>query len=133
MKFLLDTTVLSDFVKGLPAVLEHLKATRKTDVAVSVITVMEVEYGLRINPARARRIRPVIDALLRDVQVLPYESEDARATAGVRAALRKSGTPMGPYDALIAGAGLRHGLTVVTSNCAEFERVSGLMVEDWRA
>ncbi len=132
MKFLLDTTVLSDFAKGVPGVLERLKTTSKRDVAVSVVTVMEVEYGLRLNPARVRTIRPVMDALLRDAQVLPYEIADARATAGIRAALRRSGTPIGPYDVLIAGTGVRHGLTVVTSNPAEFERVAGLVVEDWR-
>ena len=132
MKYLCDTTVLSDFVKGVPRVLERLKATPRSEVAVSVIAVMEVEYGLRLNPSRARRIRPVVRALLRDVQVLPYEIQDAAATAGVRAALRRRGTPIGPYDVLMAGVALRHGLILVTSNATEFERVVGLVTEDWR-
>lgn len=132
MKYLLDTTVLSDFVKGMPNVLARLKATPKRDVAVSTVTIMEIEHGLRLNAARARKLRPVIGALLHDIGVVPYEVEDARATAALRAALRKAGTPIGPFDALIAGTGLHHGLTVVTSNTTEFERVAGLNVEDWR-
>ena len=132
MTFLLDTTVVSDFVKGVPPVLDRLKATPRQETAVSVVTVMEVEFGLRLNPARARRLRPVLRALFNDVRVLPYEVEDAASTAGARAALRKKGTPIGPYDIMIAGVALRHGLTLVTSNSGELSRVPGLTTEDWR-
>jgi tRNA(fMet)-specific endonuclease VapC len=132
VRYLLDTTVLSDFARGVPAVLDRLKTTSRRDVAISVITAMEVEYGLRLSPSRARRIREAMQALLADVRVLSYEPPDALASAGVRAALRKKSTPIGPYDVLIAGVALRHGLTLVTSNAREFSRVSGLLTEDWR-
>ena len=132
MRLLLDTNVISDFVKGERGVLARLRAEPKEAVAISVVTAMEIEYGLRLNPARARRIEAVLQALLESIPVIPYEIEDARATASVRASLRKAGKPIGPYDSMIAGTALRHGLILVTANADEFERVGGLSVENWR-
>jgi tRNA(fMet)-specific endonuclease VapC len=93
---------------------------------------MEIEYGLMLNPARAQKIEPVIRSLLQDLHVFSYEPEDATATAAVRAALAKRGTPIGPYDAMIAGTALRRGLVMVSSNGGEFARIDGLILEDWR-
>jgi len=133
MRYLLDTTVVSDFARGVPAVLAHLKSVNKGDVAICTVSAMEIEYGLILNPARARKIEPMIRSLLQDLHVFPYEPEDATATAAVRAALTKRGTPIGPYDVMIAGTALRRGLVMVTSNGSEFERIHGLILEDWRA
>ena len=133
MRFLLDTTVLSDFTRGVAAVLARLKSAAKGDAAICTVTAMEIEYGLMLNPARARKIEPMIRFLLQDLQVLAYEPEDATATAAIRAALAKRGTPIGPYDVMIAGTALRRGLVMVTSNGSEFERINGLVLEDWRA
>ena len=133
MRYLLDTTVISDFTRGEPAVLSRLKAAGKREVSISTVTGMEIEYGLLLKPSRARKIEPVIRALLTDMVVFPYEQEDASATAAVRAALAKRGTPIGPFDLMIAGTALRRGLVLVTSNSNEFARVSGLNLEDWRA
>lgn len=132
MRYLLDTTVVSDFTRGVPAVLARLKATSKGDTAICTVTTMEIEYGLMLNPARARKIEPMIRSLLQDLRVFSYEPEDATATAAVRAALTKRGTPIGPYDVMIAGSALRRGLVMVTSNGGEFARIHGLIVEDWR-
>jgi tRNA(fMet)-specific endonuclease VapC len=129
---LLDTAVLSDFTRGVAAVLARLKSTSKGDAAICTVTAMEIEYGLMLNPARARKIEPMIRFLLQDLQVLAYEPEDATATAAIRAALAKRGTPIGPYDVMIAGTALRRGLVMVTSNGSEFERINGLILEDWR-
>ena len=133
MKYLLDATVVSDFTRGFPAVLARLKGTNKGDTAICTVTAMEIEYGLMLNLARARKIEPMIRSLLQDLNVISYEPEDATATAAVRAALAKRGTPIGPYDVMIAGSALRRGLVMVTSNGGEFERVHGLLLEDWRA
>jgi tRNA(fMet)-specific endonuclease VapC len=133
VRFLLDTTVVSDFTHGVATVLARLKSTSKGDAAICTVTAMEIEYGLMLNPARARKIEPMIRFLLQDLQVLAYEPEDATATAAVRAALAKRGTPLGPYNGMIAGTALRRGLVMVTSNDSEFERINGLILEDWRS
>ena len=132
MRYLLDTCVVSDFVKGQPNVLARIKATPPNLIAVSTLTRMEVDYGLSLNPARARTLGATLEAFFSAISTLPFELADARAAAAVRAALKPLGTPIGAYDVLIAGTGIVRGLTVVTSNTAEFARVSGLQIEDWR-
>jgi tRNA(fMet)-specific endonuclease VapC len=132
MKYLLDTCTVSDFVKGHPNVLVRVKATPPDLISVSVLTRMEVDYGLALNAERARKLAPMLDAFFSTIATLPFDEADAKAAAAIRAALKIMGQPIGAYDVLIAGAGLARGLVVVTSNVGEFKRVGGLQVEDWR-
>ena len=132
MKYLLDTCTVSDFVKGQPKVLARVKATSPNLIAVSALTRMEVDYGLALNAARAKKLAPLLDAFFSTIATLPIDEADAQAAAAIRAALKTQGQPIGAYDVLIAGTGLARGLVVVTSNVDEFKRVSGLHVEDWR-
>lgn len=132
MRYLLDTTVISDFVRGDAAVRQRLVATPPGQLAVSVITRMEIVYGLARNPARARRIEPVVTDLLGSILALPYGDDDAVESGRLRAALDSAGEPIGAYDALIAGTALARALTVITANEREFRRVRGLTVENWR-
>jgi tRNA(fMet)-specific endonuclease VapC len=132
MKYLLDTCTVSDFVKGQPNVLARVKATPPNLIAVSVLTRMEVDYGLALNAERARKLAPMLDVFFSTIATLPFDEADAKAAAAIRAALKIMGQPIGAYDVLIAGAGLARGLVVVTSNAGEFKRVGGLQVEDWR-
>jgi tRNA(fMet)-specific endonuclease VapC len=132
MKYLLDTCTVSDFVKGQPGVLARIKATPPSLIAVSVVTRMEIESGLQLNPERARKLGPILDSVLNAITTLPLSEADAIAAAGIRVALQRRGQPIGPYDILIAGYGLARGLILVTSNTGEFERVGGLLLENWR-
>jgi tRNA(fMet)-specific endonuclease VapC len=132
LRYLLDTCVLSDFARGDAHTLERLKAAAPEQIAVSAVTAMEIEFGLALDAQRARRLAPVMHALLESVTVLPYGVEDGRATATLRAALQRKGRPIGAYDALIAGCALARGLVLVTSNEREFGRVGGLTIENWR-
>ncbi len=132
MKYLLDTCTVSDFVKGQAGVMARLKATSPKLIVVSALTRMEIDYGLALNSERARKLAPVLDALFSVVGTVPFNEADAKATAAIRAALKLQGQPIGAYDALIAGTGVARGLIVVTSNVGEFNRVSGLQVENWR-
>lgn len=133
MKYLLDTNVLSDFARGERAVMARLRQEAPLQLAVSVITEMEVEYGLARNPGLAPRVREAMQALLTTVSVLPFEREDARVAAQLRASLNHQGTPIGAYDLLLAACALRRGLKIVTHNAREFVRVGGLGLEDWRS
>lgn len=132
MKYLLDTCTVSDFVKGQPGVLVRIKATPPHLIAVSALTRMEVDYGLALNPDRARKLAPMLDGFFSAIATLSFDTADAQAAASIRAALKRLGQPIGAYDVLIAGTGLAKGLVVVTSNLSEFQRVAGLQVEDWR-
>jgi tRNA(fMet)-specific endonuclease VapC len=132
VRYLLDTCALSDFARGQAQVLARIKGMPPEALAVTTVTVTEVEYGLRLNAALERRLRPVMEAFFRSVHVLPYDEDDARGTASVRAALKVRGQPIGAYDALIAGSALARGLVLITSHTDEFARVEGLTLEDWR-
>jgi tRNA(fMet)-specific endonuclease VapC len=132
MKYLLDTCTVSDFVKGQPNVLARVKTSPPNLLAVSVVTRLEVAYGLALSVERARTLAPVLEAFFSAITTLPFEEADALAAAGVRATLKMAGQPIGAYDVLIAGTALARGLIVVTSNVGEFRRIGGLQVEDWR-
>ena len=133
MKYLLDTNVLSDFARGEPGVTGRLRQEAPQQLVVSVITEMEVEYGLARNPGLAPRVRDTMRTLLNTISVLPFEREDARVAAQLRASLNNQGTPVGAYDLLLAACALRRGLKIVTHNAREFIRIGGLGLEDWRS
>jgi tRNA(fMet)-specific endonuclease VapC len=65
------------------------------------------------------------------VNILPLNEAEARYAASIRATLEKQGTPIGPYDVLIAGTALSNKGTLITHNLKEFERIKGLQLEDW--
>lgn len=132
MQYLLDTCVISDFIKGEPGTQTRLNQISPADIAVSVITVMELRYGLLNNPQRAKKIEPAITSLLNSVSILEFNQEDAEQTAQIRSILKKQGQPIGAYDVLIAATALHHGLIMVTANQKEFDRVAGLQTRNWR-
>jgi len=132
IRYLLDTCVISDFIKGEPETTAKLKKTAPADIAISSITVMELRYGLVINPQRAQKIEPTISSFLSSVTTLPFNTAEAEQAAQIRAALKSQGQPIGAYDALIAATALQHNLIMITTNQREFERVPGLQIENWR-
>jgi tRNA(fMet)-specific endonuclease VapC len=132
MRYLLDTCVISDFVKGEPGTQTRLKQTPPAEVAVSIITVMELAYGLALNPQHAQKIKPVIDNFLSSVVILPFDVPESESAAQIRAILKAQGQPIGAYDVLIAATALQHQLIMVTANQREFDRVPDLQTENWR-
>lgn len=73
MKFLLDTCAVSDLFKRVPATIERIKHIQRIDIVLSVITVMEIEYGLKLNPVRELKIRPQWEALINEVRIFPFK------------------------------------------------------------
>ena len=102
-------------------------------VQVSSIVVFELQFGAE-NSDRVAANTTRLAALLADgLTIVDFAADDARAAAAIRADLRRKGTPIGPYDVLIAGQALARGATLVTANTSEFARVDGLVWEDWAA
>jgi tRNA(fMet)-specific endonuclease VapC len=98
-------------------------------VGVSAIVFHELYYGA-FRSGRAARNVDIVDALR--FAVLPFEKEDARRAGQIRAQLAAKGTPVGPFDVLIAGHAAARGLILVTYNRRKFARVSGFSIEDWQ-
>ena len=130
----LDTKIVIALLSGRrPAVRAQFGAARASGqpLALSTIALFELRYGAD-NSARSARNHAVLDAFLEEaVEVLPFDAGDAAEAGAIRAHLRPLGTPIGPYDILIAAQARRRGATFVTSNRREFERVPGLLVVDW--
>lgn len=132
MGYLLDTCVVSDFVKGEQNTLKQIKSISPSEIFISSLTVMEVKYGLAINPQKAIKIQPLIESFLTSITVLPFNSQEAEKAADIRSILKIAGSPIGAYDVLIAATALSHHHIVVTSNVREFQRVPNLQIENWR-
>jgi tRNA(fMet)-specific endonuclease VapC len=128
--YALDTNSLSYFFKGMGRVADRLFATPPAEIAIPSVVLFELEFGLA-KLSQPERRRQQLQELLDLVLVLPFGPGEARAAAEIRVALERAGTPIGPYDLLIAGSVLHHRATLVTHNMREFERVPGLLVEDW--
>jgi len=99
-------------------------------LVTSLIVYYELQFGAFASRNREQQWDATL-AVLEEVLVEPLDQGDVTTAAAIRDDLRRMGTPIGPYDLLIAGQALNRGWTVVTSNTKEFSRVSGLALEDW--
>jgi len=130
LRYLLDTNTVSFHIRRSSAPLRRrLRQTKASEVALSVVTEMELRYGLARNPRL--RIAPLVEELLAGMVILPLTSDVAARYGVVRADLESAGTSIGPLDTVIAAHALALGLTLVTSDLAEFKRVPGLRAVDW--
>ena len=102
-------------------------------VGLSSIVVYELWHGATRSARRVENIERVRGVLSGDIDVIPFDDEDAVRAGELRAALEALGTPIGPYDVLIAAQALRLDATLITANTGEFARVEGLRLEDWSA
>ncbi len=132
MNYLIDTCVVSDLFKKIPSTIKHFERVSPNHIHISAVSIMEIEYGLRLNSEKEKKIRPIWDAFLKQVQTVPFSQKCAKETALIRASLKNLGQPVGPYDILIAGTAVAYDLIVVTSNLSELKRIPLLSIEDWR-
>lgn len=129
-RYLLDTNTVAFHIRRSSSSLQRrLRRIPATRLALSVVTEMEIRYGLARNPSL--RIAPLIEAFLAGITILPLTSDVAKQYGRIRATLEKAGSPIGPLDLMIGAHALALGATLVTNNTAEFRRIPGLRCEDW--
>ena len=117
-----------------PARIRFDQAVRSGDqVAVSAVVLFELWYGVAESSPSTVQRRHDCGFFGRTDPALSFDAEDAREAGDIRAALERSGKPIGPYDVLIAAQARRRGATLVTANRREFARVPGLKTENWAA
>jgi tRNA(fMet)-specific endonuclease VapC len=130
----LDTNaVIAAINRRLPSVRPRLEVAivAGEPVGISAIVLFELRYGI-IKSARPQENRAILEAFLAlDVTPWPFEPEDAEEAGEIRAELERRGTPIGPYDVLIAAQARRRGAVLITANTLEFARVPGLNIENW--
>jgi predicted nucleic acid-binding protein len=119
MSFLIDTNVVSELSRPRPnrGVLAWADSTGT--VAISVITVHEIVYGLAWKPHPP--IKAWFDEYLATCEVLPITHEIAARSGELRGRLQARGIVRSQFDMLIAGTAQVHVLTLVTRNTRDFE------------
>lgn len=128
---LLDTNaVIALVARRSDALLRRVEAAEPGSLAVSSVVAHELYYGAFRSEKIAFNLE-TLRLLFTDLAIIDFDREDARVAGEIRAELKRRGTPIGPYDTLIAGQAKARGLALVTNNTGEFSRVEGLQIEDW--
>jgi tRNA(fMet)-specific endonuclease VapC len=129
--FLIETSTCVSLIRKPSArVLDRVRHLSADEVGVSAITAAELYHGAALSRDPEREFTRV-QLLLDPLRIIEFGSQAAIAYGIVRASLERTGTLIGPIDMLIAGHAVSVGATLVTQNTREFERVDGLLVEDW--
>ncbi|GHS98457.1 ribonuclease VapC [Synergistales bacterium] len=128
--FLLDTNAVVTTLRDENSLMARTLITRPfEEIYISAIVLFELYYGaFKSTLRKADNIRSVDDLRF---QILDFNVNDARCAGEIRASLALSGNIIGPFDILIAGQALSRGLTLITNNVKEFQRVDELRIEDW--
>ena len=130
LKYLLDTNIVIYTMKNRPQPVKRHFQKHEGEMCISAVTLGELVFGAEHSQQVERNLTD-IEALVARLEVLPLDSKAAYHFGRIRAALYTIGQPIGPYDMLIAGHARASGLILVTNNINEFERVPGLLLENW--
>ncbi|WP_152471335.1 type II toxin-antitoxin system VapC family toxin [Vibrio sp. THAF190c] len=131
---MLDTCICSFIMREHPiTVLQKLQTvvSNQNRIVISAITYQEMQYGLLGKKASPKHAVLVEEFLKRVDEILPWDKAAVDATTNVKRDLMAKGTPIGNNDTAIAGHAISTGSVLVTNNTREFQRVSGLKLEDW--
>ncbi len=130
-RFMLDTDTCSYIMKrSQPLVLKRLQSVPVDDVCMSVVTKAELLYGVEVSPRRSHDAA-ALAAFLPYVEAVDLDEGAARHYAEIRADLKRRGALIGANDLFIAAHARALGLTLVTNNVAEFERVRDMRIDNW--
>ncbi len=128
--FVLDTNTLIYFFKGMGNVSLNLLAVSPKDIAIPSIVLFELEYGIAKSTSPEKR-RDQLATLCESVNILDFGKKESSIAADLRFELERAGTPIGPYDTLIAATALSHNGVLVSNNTKEFERITKLQLINW--
>jgi tRNA(fMet)-specific endonuclease VapC len=131
VRYLLDTNTCIYIAKhNPPAVRERFARQAASDLVMSVVTFGELRFGAEKSQSK-EKARAAIQQLRSRIEVCPLPIAAAEHYGEIRAELQKYGQPIGNNDLWIAAHARSEGWIVVTNNDSEFERVPGLVVENW--
>ena len=131
MKYMLDTNIIIYAKNRRPeTVFDRLRAMSTQDLCISSITMAELEYGIA-NSSKPEQNRLALSLFLSGIETVPFDENAASEYGRIRKQLCDCGCLIGANDLLIAAHAKSLNLTLVTNNTGEFERISGLDVENW--
>ncbi len=132
LKYMLDTNIVIYTIKNRPVRVRVREVFKRHSgqMAISAVTFGELIYGAERSSQPERNLND-IEGMIARLEVLPFDELAAAHFGQLRAELARAGTPIGPYDQMIAGHARAAGLVLVTNNVDEFKRVPGLRIENW--
>jgi len=131
--YLLDTNICIYVIRRHPPqVVDRIRSSKPQDIAISTITLAELEHGAEKSQYPDRNRLALLEFLLA-FTILDFDQAAAFHYGLIRAALESKGTPIGPMDMLIAAQARSRGMVLVTNNQGEFRRVADLRIENWVA
>jgi tRNA(fMet)-specific endonuclease VapC len=130
-RFMLDTDTCSFILRrSHPPLLRRLARVPVNDVCMSVVTKAELLYGVEVSPRRGDDAA-ALAAFLPYVDVADFTSDAALHYAQIRGDLKRRGKLIGANELLIAAHARSLGLTLITNNTREFDRVKDLAIANW--
>ncbi len=131
MNYLLDTDICIYIInRKPPAVLKRVQSKQPGQIAISTITLAELEYGIVRSRYPDRNRIALLEFLLPFV-ILDFDPGASAEYGRIRSSLESKGRPIGPMDLLLAAQATSHDLVLVTNNEKEFARIDGLRIENW--
>ncbi|MEM8673909.1 MAG: PIN domain-containing protein [Cyanobacteria bacterium P01_G01_bin.67] len=130
--YVLDTTVVSDYLRGDHQVKEKLSTISKTWIYITSVTKFEIEYGLVKKPELRAKLEKPLALLYSEVGDLSFNTEVIEVAAEIKHNLISNGFTIGTADLMIGAIALYYEHTVVTSNIKHFEKIVGLEIENWK-
>ncbi len=133
MRYMLDTNICIYLIKQKPEkVLRHFKAHSVGEIGISSITLAELRYGVE-RSQQVQKNRQALEEFTLPLEIAAFDEAAAEVYGSVRAGLEQAGTPVGSMDMLIGAHALSLGVTLVTNNLREFQKIKNLKVVDWSA
>ncbi len=131
MRYMLDTNIIVYAKNARPEiVLKRFQQYNSGDLCISAITMAELEYGI-YNSSKPDQNRLALLTFLSNIEVIPFDMDAAKAYGQIRHDLKVRGNLIGANDMLIAAHAKSLGYTLITNNIGEFERVEGLLLDNW--
>ena len=129
--YLLDTNIISYWMRGDKRVINRIKKHAPADLSLSTITLAEILYGIEKSPMKKKERRLKIKQISSLLSLYSFDEVAAGKYAIIRAQLEREGMLISERDTQIASIAIANKLTVVTHNVKEFGRIGTLKVEDW--
>lgn len=129
--YLLDTNIISYWMRGDPTVIARIKEHSPSDLSLSTITLAEIWYGIEKSSVKKKERRSKIEKISSLLHVFPFDETAAKRYAVIRAQLERKGVIISERDTQIAAIAVANRLVVVTHNVKEFLRIDKLPVDDW--
>ena len=131
MIYLLDTNIISYWMRGDEDLINKIRRHRPSDLSICTITLAEIYYGIEKSPVKKKERRNKIESICSQLEIYPFDVLAARRYSMIRPQLEKDGIMISERDLQIASIAMANKLIVVTHNVKEFKRIVNLDAEDW--